>query len=198
MVENNQHNDCLELTDEQLVEQTLEDREKFACLMRRYEARLLRYVLRISGMSRDDAEDVLQDAFIAIYRNLHGFDRDRKFSTWAYRIVRNATISAARKTQVKHKYVIADVGDEMLERLKSDEDIALTTDRTMDAAIVHETLNSLKEDQREILVLHYLEGLGYAEISDVLMIAPGTVASRLSRAKQCFKKNYQDQQPNNL
>lgn len=188
------HNDCIELTDEQLVKQALEDRENFAGLMRRYEVRLFRYVLRISGMHKDDAEDVLQDAFIAIYRNLHGFDPTRKFSTWAYRIVRNATISAARKNQVKHKYVVPNVGDELMERIRSDEDIALAADRTFDANTVHETLKTLKREQREILMLHYLEEMGYSEISDVLHIALGTVGSRLSRAKQAFRKKYKDQQ----
>jgi len=188
------HNDCTELTDEQLVTQTLEDRERFACLMRRYEARLLRYVRRISGMHLDDAEDVLQDAFIAIYRNLRGFDLDRKFSTWAYRIVRNTTISAARKTKVKLKYLVPDDGDELMERIKSDQDIALETDQAFDAAVVHQTLGQLKDEQREILALHYLEEMGYAEISEVLHIAPGTVGSRLSRAKRAFRKKFQDKQ----
>ncbi len=181
--------DTQNLTDEQLVAQTLEDREKFTCLMRRYEARLLRYVRRISGMDIDDAEDVLQDAFIAIYRNLRGFDQKRKFSAWAYRIVRNTTISAARKNQVKQKRIVIDVGDEMMELIKSDEDVMSNADKEFDSAVIQSVLAELKENQREILVLYYLEEMEYAEISDVLRIAPGTVASRLSRAKRAFRKN---------
>ena len=103
----NKHNDCPELPDERLVAQTLDDRERFACLMRRYEARLLRYIQRISSLRKEDTEDVLQDAFISAYRNLHDFDHEKgKFSTWIYRIVRNGTISAVRKLKVKQKYVI--------------------------------------------------------------------------------------------
>lgn len=191
MTETDNHNDCPELSDEQLVAQTLEDRDRFSCLMRRYEARLFRYIQRISSLRKEDAEDVLQDAFISAYRNLHDFDPDRgKFSTWMYRIARNAAISAVRKLKVKQKYLVPDIGEDLIERIASDADIARDADRGFDSAIVRATLDGLKDDQREILLLHYLEGMGYIEISDILHVAPGTVGSRLSRAKQAFQKLY--------
>jgi len=191
MTETDNHNDCPELSDEQLVAQTLDDRERFSCLMRRYEARLFRYIQRVSSLRKEDAEDVLQDAFISAYRNLHDFDAARgKFSTWMYRIVRNAAISAVRKNKVKQKHFVQDIGEELLERISSDEDIAREADRGFSAETVRATLDGLKDEQREILVLHYLEGMGYAEISDILLIAPGTVGSRLSRAKRAFQKDY--------
>jgi RNA polymerase sigma-70 factor (ECF subfamily) len=79
------------LTDEQLVEATLEGSDgAFAELVQRYQDRLLRFLLTRSS-SRADAEDAIQDTFINAYRYLASFDSRWRFSTWIYRIaIRNA------------------------------------------------------------------------------------------------------------
>ena len=70
------YRNCEEKTDEELVKLTLADQEWYLCLMRRYEAKLTRYIRRISGLNDQDLEDVLQDIFIKAYRNLNEFDPD--------------------------------------------------------------------------------------------------------------------------
>jgi RNA polymerase sigma-70 factor (ECF subfamily) len=189
---NGQHSNYEDLSDEDLVGLVLEDKERYLYLMKRYEARLLRYIMGISGFDKDDAEDVLQESFISVYRNLRGFDRKRKFSSWIYRITRNATISKARKRSSRAKHVIPEVAEGLLERIASDEDISLEHDRRLEINLARSVLARLQDMHRDILVLYYLEGLEYAEISEVLRLPPGTVGSRLSRAKASFRKEYEN------
>ena len=72
-------------TDEELVILSLENQNIFAYLINRYQKKIARYIKRISGLSDDDIEDVLQDVFIKTYRNLNAFDSNLKFSSWLYR-----------------------------------------------------------------------------------------------------------------
>ena len=65
---------CHKMTDGELVKLTLKNQEYFRYIIERYDDKLLRYILRISSMSREDAEDVLQDVFISVYKNLNGFE----------------------------------------------------------------------------------------------------------------------------
>ncbi|MEA3249936.1 MAG: RNA polymerase sigma factor [Patescibacteria group bacterium] len=175
-------------SDEDLVGLVSEDKELYSYLVRRYESRLLRYIVRISGVDRDDAEDILQESFINAYRNLCGFDRERKFSSWIYRITHNSTISDARRRKVRQRHLIPDVEAELVERIASDEDVARDAERKMEAEEVRGMLAELNERHRDILVLYYLEQMSYTEISDVLHVPVGTVGTRLMRAKKAFRK----------
>ena len=91
-------NDCNEKNDEELVALALKNQDFFACLVERYEPKLMRYVRRISAATQEDAEDLLQEIFVKVYRNLNDFDPDLKFSSWIYRIAHNQVISYWRKT----------------------------------------------------------------------------------------------------
>lgn len=175
-------------SDEELASLVLNDKELYSYLVRRYENRLLRYIVRISGVDRDDAEDILQEAFINAYRNLHSFDCDRKFSSWIYRIAHNSTISDARKRKVRQRYLIPGVEMELFERIASDEDVVRDAERKMEAEELRLLLARLNEQHRDIIVLYYLEEMSYSEISDVLRIPVGTVGTRLMRAKKAFRK----------
>jgi RNA polymerase sigma-70 factor (ECF subfamily) len=179
-----------DLTDEALVGLVLIDQEQYLHLMRRYEARLLRYLKGLTGLDQDDVEDMLQEAFINAYRNLRGFDRSRKFSPWIYRIARNAAISDLRKRQARQRHLVPNLGDEALERIASDEDISQEHDRRLEVGEVRTVLQRLPDKHREILVLFYLEQLDYEEIAAVLRLPVGTVSSRLNRAKAFFRRQY--------
>src|SRR5665648_188700 len=86
------YEDCSNMTDNELVKLSLDNPDHFFCLTKRYESKLLRYIMRISKFSHEDAEDVLQDVFIKTYYNLNEFDSELKFSSWIYRIAHNQTI----------------------------------------------------------------------------------------------------------
>src|SRR3989338_2536563 len=132
-------NDFANKTDEELVALTLRNQDFFAQIMRRYEAKLTRYIRRISGVRAEEAEDILQDSFIKIYQNLNGFDRSLKFSSWAYRITHNQVISHFRKSQARPQTNAFDT--ELLETLASDMDSA----RDIDVKLLRERLEKILE-----------------------------------------------------
>lgn len=88
---------CESLTDQEIIQKSLAEVDYFSCLFSRYEPRLLRYLKRMADLTEPEAEDILQEAFIKIWKNLHAFDQDMKLSSWIYRIVHNEAISSMRK-----------------------------------------------------------------------------------------------------
>jgi len=176
-------------TDEELVVLTLEFQEVFYYLIKRYEQKLLNYILRISSTNKENAEDILQEVFIKIYKNLNGFDPDLKFSSWAYQITHNETVSHFRKT--KNKINVASLDDKennnLVNLLKSSLDVKQDFFSKEIAKQVRKTINLLPPKYSEILILRYLEEKDYQEISDILQIPMGTVATLINRAKTKFK-----------
>ena len=97
---------CKELSDAEILRKSLENLDYFSCIFERYEAQLLRYILRLANMPEEEAQDILQDAFIKIWKNLHAIDARMKISSWIFRVIHNETISWLRKKNAfgKGKY----------------------------------------------------------------------------------------------
>ncbi len=182
--------DYQDKTDEELIILTLKDQNNFLYLMKRYEAKLLRYVMRISNLNKDEAEDIVQDVFIKTYQNINDFDSSLKFSSWVYRIAHNQVISNYRKIKVRPKTFILNDDSNFLENLASDFDLDKEIDLKYLKHNVNNTLNKLDTKYREVLILRFLEDKDYREISDILKKPMGTVATLINRAKEQFKKNY--------
>jgi RNA polymerase sigma-70 factor (ECF subfamily) len=186
---------CLLKTDEELVKMALENQDCFAYIVERYHKKLLAYIMRISGFSREDGEDVLQEVFIKIYVNLNSFDSNLKFSSWIYRIAHNEVINNYRKKKSRPQSAI-DLDDEFINNLASD----LKTDKMADAKFLKEnvnrTLELMEPKYREVLVLRFWEDKDYKEISDILKKPMGTVATLISRAKNSFQEELKKQNIN--
>ncbi|MBK8922730.1 MAG: sigma-70 family RNA polymerase sigma factor [Saprospirales bacterium] len=88
---------CDGLSDQEIVRKSLEAVDFFSCLYERYEERLLRYIKRVAFAGADEAADILQDAFIKIWKNLNAYDQSLPWSSWMYRIVHNEAISSLRR-----------------------------------------------------------------------------------------------------
>jgi len=174
---------CQELSDSDLILKSIENMDYFACLYDRYEQKFLRYIGRISYANHEETADILQDAFIKIWKNLNNFDPNLKVSSWLFRIVHNETISFCRKKKSfgKNRKVNPDFLNDLPEEV--DDDI----DAEARQLLTHEVLGKLAVKYREILVLRFLEKMSYEEISDVLKIPEGTVAVRINRAKKMFR-----------
>jgi RNA polymerase sigma-70 factor (ECF subfamily) len=177
-----------EKTDEQLVALTLKDENFYEFLVERYEDKLTRYILRISGGSKEDVEDTLQDVFISAYKNLNAFDPDLKFSSWIYRIAHNKVISHFRKVTARPRTVTYEGDNQLLNILASNQDIARDLERKYTGEEVKEIIGELDEKYKEVLVLKFLEEKDYKEISDILEKPMGTVATLINRAKKQFKE----------
>lgn len=178
-------------TDELLVSLTLNDPEVFGTLVERYENKLFRYIRRISGVNKESAEDILQEVFIKIYRNLNDFNADLSFSSWAYRITHNEAINHFRKSS-KSQIIPLEINDpeefSLINVLCDDLDLLHELSRKELSTKVQDVLSMLSLKYKEVLILKYLEDMSYEEISDVLKIPMGTVATLINRSKNQFKQ----------
>ncbi len=182
------------LSDNELVARSLEERAFFGELVDRYQAKLGRYIARLGVQDPDDRDDVLQDIFIKVYKNLNSFDQSLSFSSWIYRIAHNEAVSWYRRRKARPEgYLVAD--SEAVLALVSDDDLDRPEerfDRDIDAALLARELEKLDDKYRDILLLRYFEHLEYEQISDVLKIPVGTVGTLVHRAKKQLKKNLEN------
>lgn len=177
-------------SDEDLVQLSISDADAFYVLMNRYEPKILQYIKRLTGGKQDGAEDILQEIFIKVYRNLNSFNPKLKFSSWLYRIAHNEIINQYYKSKKHSDTVSLDDSDELhlTAKLIYDEDIHKTYAYGETANAVKKALKDLPLKYREVLILRFFEDKDYNEISDILRKPPGTVATLLHRAKSKFKK----------
>jgi RNA polymerase sigma-70 factor (ECF subfamily) len=173
------------LTDNHIVEKTLyENKEFFALLIERYEKKIRRYVRRISYLSDNDLDDILQEIFIKTYQNLHDYDKKLSFSSWIYRIAHNLTIDKYRKYKAKKRDFSIDIEDEVSANIKNNYESENLTENNFHREYIEKALLNLKEKYREVIILFYFEEKSYKEISDILKKPENTVATLLSRAKK--------------
>lgn len=181
---------CSGLSDREIVKKSLADIDYFTCLYDRYEQRLFRYVKRIALVNDEQAHDILQEAFIKVWRNLNDFDQSLKLSSWIYRIVHNETVSYWRKQKSFGKDRQVKPDDNLL-KIDPD-DFETNQDKEQKDMVTHDVLELLPLKYKTVLVLKFMEDMSYHEISDVLKIPEGTVASWINRAKNMFMKEASD------
>lgn len=181
-------------TDEELVELVLTNEDNFSYLIKRYEGKLISYILRISNISFEEAEDILQEVFIKVYQNINEFDPSLKFSSWIYRITHNQVISNFRKNKARPQSAFGDVSDEKFHNLASDLDIIEEADQKILQKNIKKILEKIDIKYREVLVLKFIEEKSYQEISDILKKPMGTVATLINRAKKEFQKELDKQE----
>jgi len=179
--------ECVNKTDEQIVVLTLKNQDYYLCLMKRYEAKLLNYILKISNINIEDAEDILQEVFIKAYQNLNDFDLNLKFSNWIYSIAHNATISAFRKKKVRPQTVSWEDKD-LNNILESTLDVENTSLQKLTYKQILKIINQLPLKYKDVLILKFMEGKDYREISDILHKPMGTIATLINRAKKSLKQ----------
>lgn len=140
--------------------------------------RIYRTALRITR-DADAAFDVTQDAFIRAFDGIDSFDGRAALGTWLYRIATNEALQFLRRrdNERKHLRIVAQRADQGVE-----------ADVTSTYPDVETALDALSEHDRVVLVLKYQENLSYDEIASILECAPGTVASRLNRARERLRK----------
>src|SRR5689334_3252515 len=152
--------------------------EAFGVLVGRYQDRLYPTVFRLTGCA-EDAQDLLQDAFLRAYEKLDQFHGESSFYTWIYRIAVNLTLSDRRRRRIASSAGLDD--DPSDDRVEDDPSAAL--ERAERDQQIQEALNALAPDHRAVVVLKEYDGLRYEEIGAMLGIPVGTVRSRLHRAR---------------
>jgi RNA polymerase sigma-70 factor, ECF subfamily len=174
-------------SDAALIKETLQDKERFTMLVMRYEESLRRYVRRLGVWNREDQDDVLQNIFIKIYRNLHGFDQKLKFSSWAYRIAHNEVVTSYRYKSVRPEGHAVHDGDEVVSATPDHHSLLAELSESYDAEILRLALSNLDQKYRDVLILRYFEEREYDEIADILEMPIGSVSTRIYRAKERLK-----------
>jgi RNA polymerase sigma factor (sigma-70 family) len=147
------------------------DEQAFATLLEDCRGRAWAVCTRICG-NRDDAEDALQDAAVAAWRNLDRFRGGARFSTWFYRIAANASLQIVRRRR-----------DLPSDQLPEPHGTASFADRVDTADVVQQALAQLRPEFRAALVLREYGALSYNEIAEWQGIPVQTVKSRLNRAR---------------
>lgn len=175
-------------TDEAVVVRAIEEKEALAVLIERYEPKLSRYIKRLGVKNEEDTEDVLQNVFVKVYQNLNNFDTSLSFSSWVYRIAHNEAVSFFRHKNVRPEGNAVHDGEEALKLLIDDEALTEKIDETLNAQHVNQALDALDEKYRSALILRFFEERDYKEISDILKVPMGSVATLIHRAKSNLKK----------
>lgn len=167
------------------------DRQAFTRLVRRYQDRVFRFILRMHG-GRDEAMDLTQETFMKAYQALPSWRPEARFGTWLFQIARNATFDVLRRRQ-RVEFVSIETslpGGEVLDPRDHaplpEEELA----GRQRVALLERCLDALPAEQREILLLRELEGMSYADIATTLNIQEGTVKSRLARARSAILAHY--------
>ncbi|MFN6127935.1 MAG: RNA polymerase sigma factor [Planctomycetota bacterium] len=173
--------------EEELIQLALDGQSAaFETLVRRYQDRLYTAMISIVG-NTDEAEDVVQEAFIQAYLKLDTFQQNSRFFTWIYRIAFNFALARRRRNRgvLSLDESRENTGSEPVSNGESPDD---RLSRNEDVQLVHHAVALVSEDHRSILVLREMEDLAYEEIADVLGISIGTVRSRLNRARAALKQ----------
>lgn len=165
----------------QLIEASLRNPNAYASVVKYYELRLRRYVRRLLGHHAALVEDVLQETFIKAYLNLNDYDLTRSFAPWIFRIAHNEAITALRKRNLDPATVDLESAALILERMTDGRDGLSALEAKDTAKIVQSAMATLDRRYRDVLVLRFLEEHSYDQISEILEIPPGTVATHINR-----------------
>lgn len=185
--------ECEQKTDIQLVSLSLGNQEYYYCLMKRYELPLMNYIRKLSSVNQSDAEDILQEVFILAYQNLNDYDQQFKFSSWIYRIAHNHTISILRKKNKSNQDISWDEHD-LDQIVQSDFDIEKSIFQKIDYHNLLKKIDLLPLKYKEVLLLKFIEGKDYREISDILRKPMGTVGTLINRAKKKLLQEIENSQ----
>lgn len=154
------------------------DERKLAVLFERHHAKLYRYYLRMTGNSQW-SEDLVQEVFFRMLKHRETYRQEFGFTTWMYRIARNAHIDQMRK----RKWEVA------LEEGWDGPGIASQSlDEKQELEFVRLALLRLPPEKRELLVLSRYQGMKYGQIAELLDCEVGTVKVRVFRAMQALRE----------
>lgn len=178
-------NEAQQPTDVEVIQQVLKGQQHaFGVLMTRYEPAFLRYAMQFTK-DEDDAADIVQEAFIKIFRNLSGFNQKRPFTSWAYRIVRNESLNWLR---ARKRLTFGETAEYILGQIFAASSPDLEYAQVETQTRLRSVFAAMPKSYVEPLRMHFIEEQSYKEISTTLKIPIGTVGTRINRAKAQLKQ----------
>lgn len=174
-----------EPTDEQLIARFQQgDEYAYNLLVKRYTDPLMNYIYRFVG-DKIDAEDILQETFLRLYKNKHYYKEIAKFSTWIYTIAGNLAKTELRKRKRRNIFSIHNFMS--TEKDYELPDKGVTPDKQANSVItdkeIQKAINKLSPKFKQVIILRDVQGFSYEEIAQIVDIPLGTVKSRVNRAR---------------
>jgi RNA polymerase sigma-70 factor, ECF subfamily len=169
------------------------DEEAFETMVRQYGGRMLATARRLLS-NEHDAKDVVQQAFVSVFKSIAGFNGEARLSTWLHRIVVNAALAQMRYRRRRPELPIDDLLPRFDEEGRWAGDVASqngvrenVTDGRETQEMVRRCIDRLPEAYRSVLVLRDIEELNTAEAAKMLALTPNAAKIRLHRARQALK-----------
>lgn len=162
------------------------DREAFRTLVDRYERRAFWAAFHLTGQE-EEARDVVQEAFVRVFRSLDRYDERRPFYTWFYRIVTNLAIDHLRHLRLTRRISTDEVAE--MPSLPNAPSKAIESEETR--RNVRRALDALPPKFKAVMVLRELHGLSCKEIATIVTSTHATVRWRLHRARKLFREAYE-------
>lgn len=183
----------ISVTDEELIARFQDgDVYAFEQIVHRYKDPLINFIYHYLG-DRIDAEDVIQETFLRVFKNKHLYRNIAKFSTWIYTIASNLAKTELRRRRRRRILSISQMGYE--DRDYDLPDVYSSPERIvgseMKEKMIREEIEALPVKFREVVVLRDIQEFSYEEISKILNIPIGTVKSRVNRGRLRLQKKLQ-------
>jgi RNA polymerase sigma-70 factor (ECF subfamily) len=157
----------------------------FEKIVLKYEKPILAYIYRLVR-KREDAEDLTQETFLKLYKNIKKYDHNNKFTTWLFAIAANTTCDWFRKQRRKKEVLILDDP----KRLKEVEKFLLSNETQVHVKFdIMSGLKKIKPVYRSILSMFYFKGFSYKEIAEIKKMPINSVKTYLYRAKLALKEH---------
>jgi len=176
------------MEENRLVERSKQgDEEAFGVLVKKYKIKVFNLAYGFTR-DRETADDLAQEVFIKVYYALEKFQFKSGFGTWLYRIAINHIKDHLRKHGKERHISLEALGREPSQKeneIRKKERVQEAADRKK---LLYESLRSLPEKHQVILTLRDIQGHSYEEIAGILKLSPGTVDSRLHRARKLLRK----------
>lgn len=177
---------CKDLNDSELVEVIQnQNREIYKELFRRYQRKLFVYIFHLVG-NKDETEDILQNVFVKTYKNIENFDKEKKFSSWIYRIAHNEAVNFLKRKNKKFFVSWEDVSASK-DKLEMNSSNEIPEDIWMQQEVTQEIGNAMEklpDKYKQILMYRYFSEYSYDKIGQILDKPVNTVGTLINRAKK--------------
>ncbi|PCI53086.1 MAG: RNA polymerase subunit sigma-24 [Alphaproteobacteria bacterium] len=159
------------------------DDPAFTAIMRKYKSPLYHFAYRHMG-DGDDAEDVVQDTFIAMHRNLARFNPKYKFSTWAFQITMNKCRDMGRKRKTRSFIQrMTPLMEVNITNMETQENPDASIDGKSRLKVVNTAISKLPQNLKAPLILCTIENMSHKQAAEILKISPKAVETRIYRAR---------------
>jgi RNA polymerase sigma-70 factor (ECF subfamily) len=173
--------------DNRLVSSTLNgDVHSFSILVEKYQVDIFNFLFRLT-LCREDAEELLQDVFVRVYKYLYTYNSSMKFSSWLYSIAVNTFKDHFKRK--KKQLAICSFDDEINTGVKQTNQLEIDLETREEFREIVKIINSLKEEYRIAIILKCIQDFSYKEIGEMLGISPQNAKMRVNRARRKIGKS---------